>query len=416
MELFHKRCAGLDVHKNRVVVCLRVQEDGRVRHEVRSFGTTTRELTEIADWLSEERCDHAVLESTGVYWKPVWHVLASDNLKLLLANAEHVRNVPGRKTDVKDAVWLADLLAHGLVSPSFVPPQPIMELRDLTRTRRQLMYQRVRHVQRLQKTLEDANIKLDSVISDILGKSSRLMIEAIIAGETDPAKLADLANAKIKASRARLVEALRGRITPHHRLMLRLHLNQVDSTDATIAEIDREVERLLEPIQTDVTLLKTIPGVSDHVARTFLAEVGADMSQFPTAAQLISWAGLCPRLQESAGKRKSTRIRKGAPWLKPVLIQAAWSATNKRDSYARAQYHRLKARRGPKKAIVAVAASLVTAAYHMLRTQQPYVDLGPAHFDRSAKDKVKGRLVRRLKDLGYQVQLSPSLAQPTVSF
>ncbi len=410
MELFHTRCAGLDVHKNSVVACLRVQEGDRVRHEVRTFGTTTRALMELSAWLREERCTHAVLESTGVYWKPVWHVLASDDINLVLANAEHVRNVPGRKTDVKDAVWLADLLAHGLVSASFVPPAPILELRDLTRTRRQLVHQRVRHVQRIQKTLEDANIKLDSVITDILGRSGRTMIEALISGQTDPVELAKLANVRIRASQQELVEALRGCVTPHHRFMLRLHLEQVDTTDVTIATIDTAIERLLEPLRAHVTLLKTIPGVSDHLASTLLAEIGADMNQFPSAPQLISWAGLCPRLGESAGKRKTTRIRKGAQWLKPVLIQGAWSAVNKKDSYLRAQFYRLRARRGPKKAIVAVAASMLTAAYYMLSNGTPYEDLGTAHFDRSAKDKVARRLLRRLADLGYDVQLTPAAA------
>jgi transposase len=407
MELMHARCAGLDVHKDTVVACVRIQQDDRVRHEVRTFGTTTSALLELAAWLRESRCSQAVLESTGVYWKPIWHVLTSEGLKLVLANAEHVRNVPGRKTDVKDAVWLADLLAHGLVAASFVPPEPILELRDLTRTRRQLVRQRVRYVQRIQKTLEDANIKLDSVISNVLGVSGRAMVEAIVEGQTDPEQLANLARTHLKASRQELVEALRGRVTPHHRLMLRLHLGQVDATDKTIQQLDEEVERLLEPFRGEVALLKTIPGVSDQVARTFIAEIGADMKQFATAAHLVSWAGLCPQLRESAGKRKSTRLRKGAPWLKPVLVQAAWAASKKKDSYLRAQFHRLKARRGPKRAVVAVAASMLVAAFHMLRDGTTYHDLGAAHFDRAAKEKVTRRLVHRLSELGYAVELRP---------
>ena len=410
MELLHARCAGLDVHKESVVACRRVQQDGQVRHDLRTFGTTTSELLELAQWLADARCTHAVLESTGIYWKPVWHVLASPELHLVLANAQHVRNVPGRKTDVKDAVWLADLLAHGLVSSSFVPPEPITELRDLIRTRRQLVRQRVRHVQRIQKTLEDANIKLDSVITNIMGKSGRAMVEAIIDGQTDPVELAKLAHRGVHASHDDLVEALRGRVTAHHRLMLSVHMEQVDGTDATVARLDREVERLLEPFRPQVTLLKTMPGVSDLLARTLLAEIGADMKQFPTAAQLVSWAGLCPALRESAGKVKGTRVRKGAPWLKPVLVQAAWGAVRKKDSYLRAQFYRLKARRGPKKAIVAVAASMLVAAFHMLRDGTTYHDLGPDHFDRCAKEKVTKRLVRRLADLGYKVELTPSAA------
>jgi transposase len=415
MELIHARCAGLDVHKDSVVACIRVGHDDRVRHEVLTFGTTTGALMELAGWLLENGCVHAVLESTGVYWKPVWHVLAGAGLKLVLANAEHVRNVPGRKTDVKDAVWLADLLAHGLVASSFVPPEPIGELRDLTRTRRQVVRQRVRHVQRIQKTLEDANVKLDSVISDILGKSGRSMVEALIAGQSDPIELVKLASTRLHTPREQIVEALRG-VTPHHRLMLRLHLEQVDATDATIADIDKEVERMLEPFRAQVTILKTMPGVGALLASTLLAEIGSDMKQFPTAAHLVSWAGLCPQLRESAGKRKSTRVRKGAPWLKPVLVQAAWSAVRKKDSYLRAQFYRLKTRRGPKKAIVAVAASMLKAAFHMLRDGTLYRDLGGDHFDKTTKAKATKRLVRRLAELGYDVELKPAAAlTPPVS-
>ena len=420
MELHHARCAGLDVHKETVVACLRTQVDGVVSHEVRTFGTTTGALLELGEWLTQNRCEEAVVESTGVYWKPVWHVLVGQGLKLVLANAEHVRNVPGRKTDVKDAVWLADLLAHGLVTASFVPPEPILELRDLTRTRRQLVRQRVRHVQRLQKTLEDANIKLDSEISNIVGSSGRAMVEALIAGETDPVKLAKLAHRRIKASQQELIEALRGRVTSHHRVMLRLHLEQVDATDKTIEALDKEVERVIAPFRPQVALLTSMPGVGDLVARTVIAEIGADMAQFPTAGQLVSWAGLCPQLRESAGKRKNTRVRKGAPWLKPVLVQAAWAAVRKKDSHLRANYYRLKARRGPKKAIVAVAASMLTAIFHMLSRGTFFEDRGPVPLDPPAKKKATHRLVRRLAELGYVVELKPVPAidpgLPIVSF
>ena len=408
MELLHARCAGLDVHKDTVVACVRVQDESRVRHEVRTFGTTTGALLELAEWLHENGCTHAVLESTGIYWKPVWHLLATGDLVLLLANAQHVRNVPGRKTDVKDAVWLADLLAHGLIQASFVPPEPIVELRDLTRTRRQMVHQRVRHVQRIQKTLEDANVKLDSVISDVVGKSGRRMLEAIVSGQTDPKVLAALAHPRLRATRQQLIEALRARVTPHHRLLLRLHLEQIDATDRTIAVLDEEIERQLEPFRAELTLLCTIPGIGSLAAQTLVAETGVDMRQFPSAAHLVSWAGLCPGLRESAGKRKTTRVRDGAPWLKPILVQAAWSATRAKDSYFRAQFYRLKTRRGPKKAIVAVAASLLVAAFHILRDKVAYRDLGPQHFDAIAKDKTTRRLVRRLTDLGYAVELKPA--------
>ena len=402
MKLIHEKCAGLDVHKDTVVACVRVH---RLEPEVRTFATTTRGLLELGDWLAEKHCTHVVMESTGVYWKPVWHILSGGNVQLMLANAEHVRNVPGRKTDVKDAVWLADLLAHGLVRGSFVPPAEIQELRDLTRTRRQLVRQRVEHVQRIQKTLEDANIKLDSVISNVVGVSGRAMLEALIQGETDPNKLADLAHPRLQASRESLTTALHGRVTAHHRFMLRTHLEQVDAADKTIEVLDTEVERVLVPFRGCVELLKTMPGVSDQVARTLVAEIGVDMSAFPTAGHLISWAGFCPQLRESAGKRQSTRLRKGAPWLKPVLVQAAWAAARTKDSYLRSQFARLKTRRGPKKAIVAVAASMLTAAYFMLRDGTAYQDLGGQYFDRADRPRTTKALVRRLEKLGYHVEL-----------
>lgn len=405
MELMCERCAGLDVHKGTVVACVRLQVGGRVSHEVRTFSTMTRELLDLEEWLCTSGCTQVVMESTGVYWKPVWNILSNSPLKLVLANAKHVRNVPGRKSDVKDAVWLADLLAHGLIAGSFVPPAKTQELRDLMRTRRQLIRQRVRHVQRLQKTLEDANIKLDSVITDILGMSGRQMVTAIIEGESDPEVLVGFANYRLKASRETLVDALRGRPTPHHRLMLRLHLDQIDTTQKSIDTIDEEVERLTEPFRLAVRLLATIPGISDEVAWAILAEIGTDMAQFRTAAALISWAGLCPKLDETAGKRRSTRIRKGAPWLKPILVQAAWSAIRMKGSYLGAQYGRLKAKRGPKKAIVAVAASMLTAAYHMLRDGTVYHDLGAEHFKREDRGRTAKRLVKRLKDLGFQVEV-----------
>jgi len=406
MELLHARCAGLDVHKDSVVACVRVH-DRAVEHEVRTYGTTTDGLLELADWLRERQVTHAVMESTGPYWTPVWHILDEDEgeLTLLLANAEHVRNVPGRKTDVKDAVWLADLLAHGLIKASFVPPTEIRELRDLTRTRRQLVRQRVRHVQRIQKTLEDANIKLDSVISDIVGMSGRAILEAMVSGVSDPGKLAALASARIKATPQELRRALHGRMRNHHRTLLKLHLAQVDATNDGIAQLDKEIERSLVPFRSQVEQLTSIPGVGEHVARTLIAEVGVNMKQFPTAAHLVSWAGLCPGLKESAGRRMSTRIRKGAPWLKPVLVQAAWSAVRNKECYYRALFLRLRSRRGPKKAIVAVAASLLTAVFHILTDGTFYENLRPDHFDRLDRARASTRLVRRLKGLGFDVQL-----------
>ena len=389
------------------MACVRHMVDGEVRREVRSFKTTTKGLMALSEWLSVEGCTHIVMEATGVYWKPVWHILSDGEFELVLANAAHVKNVPGRKTDVNDATWLADLLAHGLVRGSFVPDEPTQEMRNLLRTRKQFVRERTSHVQRIQKTLEDANIKLDSVISDILGLSGRRMIEALIAGETDPNALAALAHRRIKASPADLEAALRGRVTDHHRFMLRLLLQHTDAIDAAITQIDQEVDALVEPFRTAVQLLTTIPGINELSACVILAEIGRDMSRFPTAGHLISWAGLCPKNDESAGKRRSTRMRKGAPWLKTTLVQCAWAAARKKASYLQAQFHRLRARRGAKKAIGAVAASILTAAYHMLKNGALYEDLGPDHFDKRAQGRQVHRLINRLRNLGFAVQITP---------
>ena len=407
MEILHPHCAGLDVHKGSVVACTRHMVDGGVKREVRSFKTTTKDLMALSAWLSVEGCTHIVMEATGVYWKPVWHILSDGEFKLVLANAAHVKNVPGRKTDVNDATWLADLMAHGLVRGSFVPDEPTQEMRNLLRTRKQFVRERSSHVQRIQKTLEDANIKLDSVIADIVGLSGRRMIEALIAGETDPTALAALAHRRIKATPADLEAALRGRVTDHHRFMLRLLLQHIDAIDAAIAQIDQEVDGKVEPFRTAIQIVSTIPGVRELSAEVIVAEIGIDMARFPTQAHLIAWSGLCPRNDESAGKRRSTRMRKGAPWLKTTLIQCAWAAARTKESYLQAQFHRLRARRGAKKAIGAVAASILTAAYHMLKTGTLYHDLGPNHFDKRAKEKHVHRLINRLQNLGFAVEITP---------
>ena len=410
MEVIHERCAGLDVHKDTVVACIRVAADGKVRREVRTFSTMTRELLALSDWLAAEGCTHVLMEATGVYWRPVWHILSDGEFELTLANAAHVKNVPGRKTDVNDATWLADLQAHGLVRGSFVPDGPTRELRTLLRTRKQLVREAVGHTQRIQKTLEDANIKLNSVISDVTGVSGRRMIEALVAGESDPAKLAALGHRRLRASPETLCEALRGRITKHHRFLLALHLRQIDALDEAIAGIDAEVEANLGPFRAATRLLTTIPGVSDLSARSILSEIGLDMSRFPTVGHLISWAGLCPRNDESAGKRRSNRLRKGAPWLKTTLVQCAWASVRKAASYHQAQFHRLRARRGAKKAIVAVAASILTAVYHMLTDGTQYHDLGYDHFDRRAPDSQIRKMVARINRLGYAVEITPLAA------
>ena len=410
MEVMYPRCAGLDVHKETVVACVRIVGGGDVSRSVRTFKTTTAGLMELGEWLEENGCTHVAMEATGVYWKPVWQVLTDSSFELILVNAAHVKSVPGRKTDVNDATWLAELLAHGLVRASFVPEPAIQELRGLLRTRKQLVREKASHVQRLQKTLEEANIKLESVISDVMGASGRAIIQALIDGETDPAKLAKLAHWKVRASAATLREALRGRIKRHHRFLLRLHMQQVNALEASIAEIDREVDAGLACFRDAVERLITIPGISQLSAQVIVSEIGTDMSRFATDAHLRSWAGLCPRNDESAGKRRSTRLRKGAPWLKAMLVQCAWAATRSKGTYLHAQYVRLRGRRGPKKAICAVAASILTAAYHMLKDGTFYNDLGANHFDRRRPETQARRLLKRLAELGFSVELKPVAA------
>jgi transposase len=407
MDVLYPRCAGLDVHKATVVACIRLAlANGQAATEVRTFGTTTAGLLALAAWLAENGCTHVAMEATGVYWKPVWHILADGEVTLVLANAAHVKNVPGRKTEVSDALWLAELLAHGLVRPSFVPEPETQVLRALLRTRKQLVREKASHVQRLQKTLEDANIKLDAVVTNLLGVSGRAMLEGLVEGESDPGKLAKLAHPRLTATPERLQEALRGRVTRHHRFLLRLHLDQIDALDAAVARIDAEVNGNLASFHAAIGLLTSIPGVSNLAAQVIVAEIGIDMGRFPTAGHLLSWAGLCPRNHESAGKRRSQRLRKGASWLKTTLVQCAWAGSRKKAGYLQAQFHRLRGRRGPKKAICAVAASILTATYHMLKNGTSYQDLGPDHFQRRSKQAQAQRLLRRLADLGYAVEVT----------
>jgi transposase len=418
MDIMHERCAGLDVHKAMIVACVRLTIDGKVNRECRKFDTTTAGLLALLAWLTEAGCTHVAMEATGVYWKPVWNVLSDGVFELFLANAAHIKNVPGRKTDINDATWIADLMACGLIKASFVPGEAIQELRSLLRARTQLTREQTSHIQRIQKTLEEANIKLDSVISDILGVSGRRMIEAMIAGVRNPSKLADLAGRRIKASRKELYDALHGRLTDHHRFLLRLYLKQYDALDAAIVEINQQVDAAVtrmdeetkvdqRPFRSLIGLLCTIPGVSTLGAMIILSEIGPDMSRFHTAGHLLAWAGLCPGQNESAGKRKSSRLRKGAPWLKTLLVQCAWAATRKKDSYYKAQFNRLRAKHGPKKAICAVAASMLTAIYHMLKNGTEHKDIGAAHFDRRATKIKANRLVAQLTKLGFKVELQP---------
>jgi len=410
MEVIHKRCAGGDVDAKRIVVCVRIARDRRIHRETRTFDTTTKGLLALAEWLEENRCTHILLESTGVYWRPVYHIL-SERLTVVLANAAEVKNVPGRKSDVSDAAWLADLMAHGLVRASFVPPPPIQELRDLTRTRKQLVREVARHKQRLQKILEDANVKIAHVLSDLLGESGRRTLEALIAGETDPSRLADLGDVRLKSAREDRVEALRGRVTEHHRFMLNLHLTQIRSVEKTIDDLDQRIGKAVTPFRDILGRVVKIPGISKVNAPAVLGEIGIDMGPFPTGAQIVSWAGVCPQLNTSAGRKLSTKTRRGNVWLKTLLVQAAWAASRTKGTYFEAKYRRLRARRGPQKALIAVAASLLTAIYHVIRDSAEYRDLGGDHFDRLAnKDLLAKRYLRRLEKLGFHVTVTTEAA------
>jgi len=421
MEVMNKRVAGLDVHKETVVACVRAMAGRKPTRECRTFATTTDgllALLALLAWLTASRVTHVAMEATGVYWKPVWTILSDGPFVLMVANAAHIKNVPGRKTDLNDAMWIADLLACGLIKASFVPAADIQELRSLMRTRKQLVREQTRHVQRLEKTLEEANIKLGAVISDLMGVSGRRMIEAMIAGERNPHRLAALAERTVKASPKQLCDALHGRLREHHRFLLKLHLQQWDALDAAIQQIDRQVAGQIErmdaeaaasqpPFRDLILRLSAIPGVSSLSATTILAEIGRDMSRFPTAGHLVAWAGLCPGQNESAGKRKSARLRRGAPWLKTMLVQCAWAAKRAKDSYYRAQFFRLQSRRGPQKAVCAVAASILTAIYHMLKSGLPHRDLGADYFDRRSPEAKAKRLVAQLAKLGFGAQLQP---------
>jgi len=418
MEVMHRRVAGLDVHKETVVACVRVMAGRRPTRECRTLTTTTQGLLELLGWLTASRVTHVAMEATGVYWTPVWKILSEGDFTLIVANAAHIKQVPGRKTDINDAMWIADLLACELLKASFVPPEEIQELRSLMRTRKQLVREQTRHVQRLEKTLEEANIKLGTVLSDLMGASGRRMIEAMIAGECDPHRLAGLAERTIKASHKALYDALHGRLREQHHFLLQLHLQQWDAIDAAIRRIDQRVAEQIErmdaeaadgqpPFRELIPRLCAIPGVSFLSATAILAEIGRDMSRFPTAGHLIAWAGLCPGQNESAGKRKSSRLRRGAPWLKTMLVQCAWAAKRAKNSYYSAQFHRLRSRRGPQKAICAVAASILTAIYHMVKSGAPHRDLGADYFDRRAPEAKAKRLVAQLAKLGFAAQLQP---------
>ena len=406
MELLYPRCAAIDVHKRTAVAW--ADEAGRHRREVRTFATTTAELERLRDWLGERGVTHVAMESTGVYWKPVFHVL-EERCAVVLANAAHVKAVPGRKTDVRDSEWLLELMQHGLVRASFIPPAPIRALRELTRHRANLVEERARAANRVQKVLEDANVKLASVVSDVLGVSGRLMLEAIIAGETEPGALAALAKGRLCTKRAALVAALTGRVRDHHRLLLRELLGHLDYLDGAIARLSTEVAERLRPFATDLALLCSIVGIKGRVAEVLLAEIGPDMGAWPDARHLCSWAALCPGNNQSGGKQRSGRTRHGNRWLKGVLLQAALAATRVKDGYLGAQFRRIAKRRGAQRAAIAVAHSLLTIVYHVLKTGTPYRELGAAYFDRFDADRQVRYHLRRLAELGYE---APALPQP----
>ena len=405
MHIMYERCAGLDVHQKTVVACLLTPDgQGGWSQEIRTFGTMTVDLLALADWLLACGCTHVAIESTGDYWKPVFNILEG-TCEVVLVNAQHVKAVPGRKTDVKDAAWLAELLQHGLLRASFIPPVAQRELRDLTRYRSTFIQERVSLINRVQKLLEDANIKLAAVASDIMGVSGRAMLEALVAGPTDPQALAELAKGRLRSKRDLLAHALDGRVKPHHRFVLTELLCQIDSLDETIARFDARIQEIWGACEEAVGLLDTIPGVARRTAEMLVAEIGTDMTRFPSADHLASWAGVAPGNHESAGKRASGKTRKGNRFLRTTLIQAAHAAARTKGTYLSAQYRRLAARRGKKRAMLAVAHSMLVMAYYMLQRQEPYREAGADFFDRLQPEDTAQRLVKRLEHLGYHVVL-----------
>ncbi len=411
METIVRRCAGLDVHQASIVACVRlVDENGEPQQYTRTFGTTTSELIALHDWLDGHRITIVGMESTGVYWKPVYYMLEA-TFECWLLNAQHLHNVPGRKTDVADAAWIAQLVEHGLVRPSFVPPKPIRELRDLTRYRKTLITERAREVQRLHKVLEDAGIKLATVATDILGVSGRKMLKALIDGIHDPEVLAELAKGRMRSKRPQLRAALFGRFGPPHRLLTREILAHIDYLDQAIERFSAEIERELAPFAPKVDLLDTIPGINRRTAEVLIAEIGDDMARFGSEHRLASWAGLCPGNNESAGKHFSGKTRKGSKWLRTALIEAANAAARAKGTYLSAQYARIKGKRGHRKAIIAVAHSILVIVYHVLSRGEPYIELGGDYFlKRQNSDAYRRRLISQLERMGFDVNLVPKAA------
>lgn len=406
MDLMYARCAGLDVHQATVVACVRMpgpRPDAR-HAETQTFATTLRGLEALAAWLTAHGVTHVAMESTGVYWRPVFAVLEG-TVQVQLVNARHVKMLPGRKTDVRDCEWLAQLLECGLLRGSFIPPAAVRDLRDLTRLRKALIRERGHHVNRIAKTLELANIKLGSVVTDIMGKTGRAILQALSAGLEDPEQLAARAQGSIRKKQAALREAVEGRLTPHYAFLLQQHLALIDTLDAHLTTLDTRIEAAMAPFAETAALVHTMPGVATRAAQAILAETGMDMSPFPTAQHFAAWARLCPGTHESAGKRRPTTTGKGATWLRATWQEAAWAAVRTKKSYYRALYHRLKTRGGPKKAIVAVQHAMLVALWHMLTRRVPHQDLGADYFDRRNTTRIRRHHVRRLQQLGYQVLL-----------
>ena len=402
MDTLHQRCCGLDVHKKSVVACV-ITPQGR---EIRTFRTMTGDLLALADWLEEREVTHAAMESTGVYWKPVYNIL-EDEFTVMVVNAAHIKTVPGRKTDVKDAEWIAELLQHGLLRASFIPDRSQRELRDLTRYRRSVVQERTREANRVQKILEGANIKLASVATNVLGASGRAMLAALAAGEEDPRVLADLAKGRLREKTGELEQALQGLMGPHQRFMLTIQLDHLNSLDRQIEDLDLEVARRVNPFEETVAAVDTIPGIGRRTAEVIAAEVGTDMSRFPTPAHLASWAGVCPGNRQSGEKRKSSPTRKGNNWLKPALVEAAKSA-GRTKTYLGAQYQRLARRIGANRAAMAVAHSIIVILHNVIRTGQPFVDLGQRYFEERDRTAITRHAVRRLERLGHKVTLEPA--------
>lgn len=410
MEVIYERCAGLDVHKKSVTACrITPAVRGGWQKERRRFGTMTDELLNLSDWLREVQVTAVAMESTGVYWKPVFNILESE-FEVILVNARHIKYVPGRKSDISDAQWIGELLQHGLLKASYIPERPQRDLRDLIRYRTSLIGERAREINRVQKVLEDANVKLASVASNVMGVSGRQMLEAIIAGNEDPEALAALAKGRLRCKIPDLQRALSGRIRTSHRLLLRLHLEHIDDLTNKVEELNEEIDRLMLPFDEDEQLrrLDDIPGVGREVAQVIIAELGVDMKRFPSAAHAASWAGLAPGKNESAGKNRSGKITPGNRHLKAMLVQAAHAVSRTKDNYLAAQFRRLAARRGKKRAAIAVAHSILVIAYHMLRDGTEYRDLGGDYFDKRNKEKLQRNLVSRLEGLGLKVMLEPA--------